>query len=118
VGSIVELNNARVAQLLGIPVLFVVNGGLGSAFDELSLNRLACMQVGVPIRGVIVNKVLPDKVEQTRDYFGRALKRWDVPLLGVVPDGPYLSQCVAPLFFAAVAFASQRTRLQTVNARF
>jgi BioD-like phosphotransacetylase family protein len=92
VGAIVELNNARVAHLLKIPVLFVVNGGLGSAFDELSLNRLACKEYDVPIKGVIVNKVRLDKVEQTRDYFGRALQRWGMPLLGVVPDGPYLSQ--------------------------
>jgi dethiobiotin synthetase len=92
VGSIVNLDNARVASILGLSMVLVVNGGLGSAFDDLSINRLACAHHGVKLKGVIVNKVLPNKVEMIRDYFGRALKRWDVPLLGVVPDGPYLSQ--------------------------
>lgn len=92
VGSIVNLDNARVASILGLSVIIVVNGGLGSAFDELYLNRLACNHHNVKMKGVIVNKVLPDKVDMIRNYFSRALKRWDVPLLGVVPDGPYLSQ--------------------------
>ena len=92
VGSIVNLDNAKVASILGLSIVLVVNGGLGSAFDDLALNRLACAHHGVKIKGVIVNKVVPSKVEMIRDYISRALMRWDVPLLGVVPDGPYLSQ--------------------------
>jgi phosphate acetyltransferase len=92
VGSIVNLDNARVASILGLSMVLVVNGGLGSAFDDLAINRLACAHHGVKIKGVIVNKVVPGKEDFIKDYFGRALKRWDVPLLGVVPDGPYLSQ--------------------------
>jgi dethiobiotin synthetase len=92
VGSIVNLDNARVASILGLSIVLVVNGGLGSAFDDLALNRLACAHHGVKIKGVIVNKVVPNKVDMIKDYFGRALMRWNVPLLGVVPDGPYLSQ--------------------------
>ena len=39
---------------------------------------------------MILNKVVPDKVEQVRDYVGRAIQeRWGVPLLGVVPDLPF-----------------------------
>ena len=42
---------------------------------------------------MILNKVLPDKVEQVRDYVGRAIQeRWGVPLLGVVPDLPFLGK--------------------------
>lgn len=92
VGSIVNLDNARVASILGLSMVLVVNGGLGSAFDDLAINRLACAHHGVKIKGVIVNKVMPNKVDMIKDYFGRALSRWNVPLLGVVPDGPYLSQ--------------------------
>ena len=92
VGSIVNLDNARVASLLGLDLILVVNGGLGSAFDELALNRLACENHNVKVKGVIVNKVLPSKVDMIQDYMSRALSRWKVPLLGVVPDGPYLSQ--------------------------
>lgn len=92
VGAIVNLDNARVASLLGLQMILVVNGGLGSAFDDLSLNRLACAHNGVRIRGVIVNKVVPDKVDMIQDYMGRALRRWELPLLGVVPDAEYLAQ--------------------------
>lgn len=64
---------------------------LGSAFDELELNRVLCQQYGVRIAGVVLNKVLPSKYEQTQTYMAKALKEtWGVPLLGCIPDRPYL----------------------------
>ncbi|RHY87838.1 hypothetical protein DYB35_008532 [Aphanomyces astaci] len=39
VGSIVNVNNARVAAELGVDMVLIANGGIGSAFDDLSLNR-------------------------------------------------------------------------------
>ena len=42
------------------------------------------------VAGVIINKVLPEKYDQTKDYMSRAMERWGVPLLGCVPDRPYL----------------------------
>jgi len=91
VGSIVNVNNAMVANRLGASMLLIANGGLGSAFDELELNRVLCEKHNVPIAGVVINKVLPDKYEQTKYYMGKALKDfWDIPLLGCVPDRPFL----------------------------
>jgi len=92
VGSIVNLDNARVAALLGLDMVLVVNGGIGSAFDELALNRLMCKDHGVNIKGVVINKVQPNKLAMVSDYFGKALKRWDIPLLGVVPDASFLAR--------------------------
>ncbi|KAF0717778.1 Aste57867_2095 [Aphanomyces stellatus] len=92
VGSIVNVNNARVAAELGVDMLLIANGGIGSAFDDLSLNRAMCKSYGVRVRGVILNKVRPSKVDMMWDYFPKALKQWDVPLLGVVPDLPRLAQ--------------------------
>ena len=43
VGSIVGLNNARVAAELGVPVILVCNGGIGSSVDEIELNRQLCL---------------------------------------------------------------------------
>ena len=64
---------------------------IGSAFDELELNRVLCQQHKVRIAGVIINKVLPDKFEQTKKYMSKAMKQaWGVPLLGCVPDRPFL----------------------------
>jgi len=91
VGSIVGVNNAKIASMIGADIVLVANGGLGSAFDELELNRVLCQQHKVRIAGVIINKVLPDKFEQTKKYMSKAMKQaWGVPLLGCVPDRPFL----------------------------
>lgn len=92
VGSIVEMNNARVAKMMDAEMVLIANGGLGSAFDELELNRCMCEMYGVPIRGVIVNKVRPDRLDMITEYFEKLMRRWDVPLLGVVPDESFLGK--------------------------
>jgi BioD-like phosphotransacetylase family protein len=92
VGSIVHASNAQVASWLNAKMILVANGGLGNTFDELELNKVLCDKEGVEICGVIVNKVHPEKLEQTRTYINKALKlHWgDVPLLGCIPDRPFL----------------------------
>ena len=65
-------------------------------------------QYGVDIAGVVVNKVDPDEYERTRKYLAMAIDRhWrgegggdgddpPPPVLGIVPDRPYLgSPCLA-----------------------
>ena len=90
VGSIVKVNNAKVASWLGADMVLVANGGLGSAYDDLELNRILCHHHGVTIAGVIINKVQIDKYEQTKYYLGKALAQVNIPLLGVIPDRPFL----------------------------
>lgn len=92
VGSIVDASNAQVASWLGAHMVLVANGGLGNALDELDLNKVFCDKYGVEIAGVIINKVLPNKYEQTQYYLERAIReKWgNVPLLGVIPDRPFL----------------------------
>ncbi|MCP5469964.1 MAG: AAA family ATPase [Chlamydiales bacterium] len=91
VGSIVNLNNAMVAKQLGLDVVIIAKGGLGSSFDELSLNKALCDQMGVKISGVILNRVLEEKREMVTNYIEKALKRWGVPLIGVIPYNKLLS---------------------------
>lgn len=38
-------------------MILVANGGLGSAYDELELNRGICEKYGIKVRGVLLNKV-------------------------------------------------------------
>ena len=92
VGSIVHASNAQVASWLKAKMILVANGGLGNTFDELELNKVLCDKEGVDICGVIINKVHPEKLEQTRTYISKALElHWgDVPLLGCIPDRPFL----------------------------
>ncbi len=85
VGSIVDLNNADVASLLGVDVVLIAKGGVGSAFDELSLNKFLCDQKGVTIRGVILNRVYPEKRAMVEHYMTKALKQWGIPLIGCLP---------------------------------
>jgi hypothetical protein len=45
----------------------------------------------VNIAGVVINKVLPEKYQQTKHYMSKVLQdTWGVPLLGCVPDRPFL----------------------------
>jgi BioD-like phosphotransacetylase family protein len=91
VGDIVGLNNAQVARLLGIKVLMIVPGGLGSSFDSLALNIAMCKQHGVEVAGVIINKVLPEKSTVIEHYMKKALSRWNIPILGVIPYDDFLT---------------------------
>lgn len=91
VGSIINLNNAKVAGSLGLDMVIISSGGLGSAFDELSLNIALCEKYGVKVKGIILNKVLEDKREMIEEYFPKALKKWGIPLLGCIPYHPFLN---------------------------
>lgn len=92
VGSIVNINNAIVASRLGLDMVLIASGGLGSAHDELALNINLCQQQGVRVRGVILNRVLDDKREMILDYFPKSLKKWGIPLIGCIPYNEFLSQ--------------------------
>lgn len=69
----------------------MANGGLGSTYDELELNKVLCDTHGVEIAGVIVNRVSNEKYDQTKYYLEKVLRQnWDVPLLACIPDRPFL----------------------------
>lgn len=91
VGSIVTLNNARVASMLGLDIVIIAKGGLGSTFDELALNKALCDQLGIKIAGVILNRVIPEKQEMVRGYITKALARWNIPLIGAIPYNRFLN---------------------------
>jgi len=45
----------------------------------------------VRVAGVIINKVIPEKLEQTEHYMRKAMKQaWGIPLIGCIPDRPFL----------------------------
>lgn len=92
VGSCFELSNARVAQHLKAGVVIVSGGGIGRPIDEIMLNRCLFEAQGVPVIGAIINRALPEKMEQVRDYVGRGLARLGVRLLGVIPHRPRLAR--------------------------
>jgi BioD-like phosphotransacetylase family protein len=91
VGSVFDLSNARVAKILGAKVIIVSQGGIGKPIDEIALNQALFEKEGVEIIGVILNKVLGEKVDYVSDFARRGLKRKGLDLLGVVPHEQILS---------------------------
>src|ERR1700722_9385131 len=91
VGSVFDLSNAQVAKILGAKVIIVTQGGIGKPIDEVSLNQALFEKEGVEIIGVILNKVLGEKVDYVADFARRGLKRKGLELLGVIPHQPVLS---------------------------
>jgi len=91
VGSVFDLSNARVAKLLGAKVIIVSQGGIGKPIDEVCLNHALFRQEQVEVIGVILNKVLPDKLEFIHEFARKGLKRQGLELLGVLPLQPILS---------------------------
>ena len=90
VGSVIDLSNADVAQLLGSKVIIVTEGGIGRSLDEVMLNKALFDLKGVEVLGVIVNKVLPEKYTKIKNVLGQALKAKGIDLLGVIPLQPLL----------------------------
>jgi len=91
VGSVFDLSNARVAKLLGAKVIIVSQGGIGKPIDEISLNQALFEKEDVEIIGVILNKVLGEKIEYISEFARRGLKRKGLELLGVLPHQQILS---------------------------
>jgi len=90
VGAVFDLSNAQVAKVLGAKVVIVTRGGIGKPVDEVALNQALFEKHGVEIIGVIVNKVLPDKLEYIAEFTRKGLKRKGLELLGVLPLQPIL----------------------------
>src|SRR5215213_2593899 len=91
VGSVFDLSNARVAKVLNAKVVIVTQGGIGKPIDEVALNQALFEREGVEIIGVILNKVVQDKVGYISDFARRGLKRKGLELLGVIPHRRLLS---------------------------
>ncbi|MBK8628239.1 MAG: AAA family ATPase [Saprospiraceae bacterium] len=85
VGSVAGVSNAKVAKLLNAGVVMVVEGGIGSTIDMLNMCTALFREENVPIIGVIINKVLPDKIDKVQHYVGKWLASNKLPLLGLMP---------------------------------
>jgi len=91
VGAVVGLSNAVVARMLGAPAVIVSEGGVGRPIDEIVLNASHFAAHGVPVAGAIVNKVRTAEQPGIEHTLERGLARHGIPLLGVLPYRPILS---------------------------
>ncbi len=91
VGAVIGLSNATVAALLGTPAVIISEGGVGRPIDEIVLNASHFGSHGVEVAGAIVNKVDLDAQPGIRRTLERGLANHGIPLLGVLPVRPILS---------------------------
>ena len=91
VGAVIGLSNAVVARMLGTPAVIISEGGVGRPIDEIVLNASLFAANGVEVAGAIVNKVDMDAQPGIADVLERGLGRHGIPLLGVLPVRPILS---------------------------
>jgi BioD-like phosphotransacetylase family protein len=91
VGAVIDLSNAAVASMLGAPAVIVSEGGVGRPIDEIVLNASLFERHGVQVAGAIVNKVDLDAKPGLARTLERGLARHGIPLLGVLPYRPLLS---------------------------
>jgi BioD-like phosphotransacetylase family protein len=89
VGAVIGLSNAVVAASIGAPAVIVSEGGVGRPIDEIVLNAALFEQHGVPVAGAIVNDILAQP--GIRAVLERGLAPYGIPLLGVLPVRPILS---------------------------
>ena len=103
VGAVIGLSNAVVARMLGTPAVIVSEGGVGRPIDEIVLNASHFAAHGVPVAGAIVNKVELDAQPGITTVLERGLANHGIPLLGVLPYRPILSNPTLGMILEGVA---------------
>jgi BioD-like phosphotransacetylase family protein len=91
VGSIIGLNNARVAHLLAAPVIIVTGSGIGSVVDSLRLNMALFEKEGADVRMAIINKVRYDKRQHIIDLVKLAFGKTELNITGGFNYSPILA---------------------------
>ena len=99
VGSVAGLSNAQVAKMLDASVVMILEGGIGSTIDMFHMCSAVFRELNVPIIGVIINKVRPDKLDKINKYLKVYLDRLNIPLLGLVP----YDECLAYPLMSTIA---------------
>jgi len=99
VGGIVGLSNSRVSRLLNASVVYLSGGGIGRALDMLEVDLTYFAHCGTDMRGIIFNKLIPDKIDTVKEYITEKLIRdryanFPQPLniFGYLPEVPDLGR--------------------------
>jgi BioD-like phosphotransacetylase family protein len=91
VGSVIGLNNARIAALLDAPAVMVAGGGIGSVIDSVELNLPLYRHEGVDLRLLLINKLLPEKRSEALGYLQRAFAPAGLAVAGAFDYSPVLA---------------------------
>lgn len=91
VGSVVGLSNGRVARLCDAPVVMVSGGGIGNVIDSVLLNLPLYKAEESPVRHLLVNRLLPEKREESLRYLNKAFDRIQLPVTRAFDYSPVLA---------------------------
>ncbi len=85
VGSVFNLCNASVASAMNIPVLLVLDAGIGRTIDRFTLCSSLFLRREIHLLGVVINKVLESKMEKVRKYLDPWFAERGIPVFGYIP---------------------------------
>lgn len=91
VGTVLGCNNARIARETGASVLMVTGGGLGNVVDASKMNLALFQKEQAQVRAILVNKIIPEKREQTLKYLDMAFADDDIEVIGGFNYQPILA---------------------------
>ncbi|HAD05472.1 MAG TPA: cobyrinic acid a,c-diamide synthase, partial [Desulfuromonas sp.] len=91
VGAVLGLSNARVAALVGAPVLMVTGGGVGSVIDAVSMNLALYREEGAEVRLLVVNKLIREKRDKTLHQLQLAFRGEPFAVIGGYNYQPVLA---------------------------
>jgi BioD-like phosphotransacetylase family protein len=91
VGSVIGCSNAQIAKMADAPVMMVTGGGLGNVVDAASMNMALFEKKNVPVKTLLVNKIVPEKREQTLRYLDLAFADEAVDVIGGFNYQPILA---------------------------
>lgn len=91
VGSVVGLNNARVARLCDAPVVMVSGGGIGCVIDSVLLNLPLYRAEGNAAKLLLVNRLLPEKRSESLGYLAKAFAPLALHVTGAFDYSPVLA---------------------------
>jgi len=91
VGSVLGCNNARIARETNAAVLMVTGGGLGNVVDSALMNHALFQKEQVDVKAILVNKIIPEKREQTLKYLNMAFAPEGIQVIGGFNYQPILA---------------------------
>ena len=91
VGSVVSLNNARMAKILRAPMMMVSEAGIGKVIDNVHLNLALCRQEEADLRLLLINKLIPAKRDRTMRYLETAFADMPFRVLAGFDFSPILA---------------------------
>lgn len=91
VGSVVGMNNARIAAMAEAPVLMVTTGGIGSVIDAVELNLALYREAKANVRFIMANKLVEEKRERSLSYLRQAFAGSGIRVTSAFSYSPVLA---------------------------